>query len=165
MSILIKIPICPSIFFSKEEVGKIVKENLISLTAPGSLLLFKGGLGAGKTTIIRELCSQLGIDKEEVTSPTFTYMQNYTSSSSSLNFYHFDLYRLNTLSSFYHQGFEEYLEKRESIVFIEWPDIIFPVLEETKGKEIILITLSLCPLNKGRYMSIEKIEHKPSFSH
>ena len=92
-----------------------------------SVITFTGPLGAGKTTIIRELLHQVGV-QEPITSPTFTYMNVYTNKLGQ-KFYHFDLYRIATLDDFCAAGFDEYLYQANSWVFIEWPEPVIPLLK------------------------------------
>ena len=92
------------------------------------IFTFVGPLGAGKTTLIKELLSLCGVT-QTVTSPTFTYMNVYDNAEDQL-FYHFDLYRINSLDEFLAAGFDEYLYVPNSWAFIEWPAVIMPLLKE-----------------------------------
>lgn len=85
-----------------------------------------GPLGAGKTTLTRALLRHAGVQDEVITSPTFTYVNVYRTKHQT--FYHFDLYRLTSIDDFMLQGFDEYVDDLESICFIEWPEIIEPLL-------------------------------------
>lgn len=87
---------------------------------------FTGPLGAGKTALIKRLLARCGV-QEVVTSPTFTYMAFYTNTKGQ-GFYHFDLYRLTTLDDFLRAGFDEYLYVPGTWAFIEWPEIVMPIL-------------------------------------
>jgi tRNA threonylcarbamoyladenosine biosynthesis protein TsaE len=87
---------------------------------------FTGTLGAGKTTLIRMLLQEWGIN-QSVTSPTFTYVNVYQTPHKEI-LYHFDLYRLNSLDQFIEAGFDEFLYRDNSWAFIEWPSIITPLL-------------------------------------
>lgn len=87
---------------------------------------FTGPLGAGKTTLIKRFLARCGV-QELVTSPTFTYMAEYTNAKRQ-EFYHFDLYRLTTAAEFIEAGFGEYLYKPHSWALIEWPEIVMPLL-------------------------------------
>ena len=91
-----------------------------------SVFTFSGPLGAGKTTLVQALLKKCGI-YDIVPSPTFTYFTQYTNQQDQ-TFYHFDLYRLKNREEFSALGFEEYLFLPSSWVFIEWPEIIFPLL-------------------------------------
>lgn len=103
-----------------------VAKNLKQLLNDCSVLTFTGPLGAGKTTLIKELLRQCGIS-QTVTSPTFTYMNMYEDPSGR-TFYHFDLYRIGSMQEFQEAGFDEYLYEPESHALIEWPEHILPLL-------------------------------------
>ncbi|MCX5923613.1 MAG: tRNA (adenosine(37)-N6)-threonylcarbamoyltransferase complex ATPase subunit type 1 TsaE [Candidatus Dependentiae bacterium] len=81
-----------------------------------------GGLGAGKTTIVGSLLRHWGVG-EPVSSPTFAYVNIYELCDGRIA-YHFDLYRLKNLSEFEAAGFFEYLDQPNSVVLIEWPQIV-----------------------------------------
>ncbi|MFC1841620.1 tRNA (adenosine(37)-N6)-threonylcarbamoyltransferase complex ATPase subunit type 1 TsaE [Candidatus Dependentiae bacterium] len=91
------------------------------------IFVFYGPLGAGKTTLIRELLKNSGV-KDVVTSPTFTYLNLYKNDQGQ-QFCHFDLYRLSNVNDFLGAGFDEYLNDEEIICFIEWPEVIEPLLK------------------------------------
>jgi tRNA threonylcarbamoyladenosine biosynthesis protein TsaE len=99
--------------------------RLTGLKSHCSIFTFSGPLGAGKTTLIKRLLAHWGVT-ELVTSPTFTYVALYRVGD--FTFYHFDLYRLKTLSEFMEAGFDEYLYEPKSVSLIEWPGIIEPLL-------------------------------------
>jgi len=90
----------------------------------GFLLLLLGDLGSGKTLLAKGIAEGAGY-KNEVTSPTFSIIQEYNSGSK--NIIHMDLYRLNTEEELIEIGFEEYLDK-DNIVIIEWPELAFSLL-------------------------------------
>jgi tRNA threonylcarbamoyladenosine biosynthesis protein TsaE len=115
-----------------KEVASIINQ----LIGNCSIITFTGPLGAGKTTLIRALLqSRLVVD--EVTSPTFSYMHHYQAVDNR-RFYHFDLYRLDSIDQFIAAGFDEYLEQPGVTVFIEWPEIIKPLLTQIGYCDIIL---------------------------
>lgn len=87
----------------------------------GDTLCLEGDLGAGKTTFTKAICTSLGINSDDVTSPTFAIMNIYDGIETVK---HFDLYRLTTKSELVGTGFDEYLEQ-EGINIIEWSDL-FP---------------------------------------
>ena len=89
---------------------------------------FTGSLGAGKTTLVQAMLRELGV-KGAIQSPTYMYVCIYIASDGR-KIYHFDLYRLNTLEEFSQAGFEEYLSDPDGICFIEWPEIIKPLLDD-----------------------------------
>jgi tRNA threonylcarbamoyladenosine biosynthesis protein TsaE len=94
--------------------GKILAPHL----PPNTILALSGDLGAGKTTFVQGLALGLGI-KEEISSPTFVYLNIYEEGV--LPLFHFDLYRLKSPADFVGLGFDEYLS-RGGICAIEWPE-------------------------------------------
>lgn len=106
-------------------IGMVAKA-IIQAMGDNKILVFKAGMGAGKTTFIKELCLQLDII-DPVTSPTFSIVNEYHSVSGP-RIYHFDLYRLKDLEEILATGFEEYLDSN-CYCFIEWPDLVLPLLE------------------------------------
>lgn len=84
----------------------------------GRVLFLRGELGAGKTTLVRGLLRALGY-AGRVKSPTYGLLELYTSSS--LNFYHFDLYRLKDRSEWLDSGFRDYFSP-DSVCVVEWPE-------------------------------------------
>ena len=104
-------------------------QRLVPLVKYARIGAFMGPLGAGKTTLIRALARQMGI-VGPVTSPTFTYLAVYNLPAGQ-KLYHFDLYRITSLAQFYEAGFNEYLNQPNSVVFIEWPELIRSVLPPT----------------------------------
>jgi len=111
---------------------------------------FTGPLGAGKTTLIQALLRASGV-RELIISPTFTYVNIYKNEVDQ-KFYHFDLYRLTNLQEFIDLGFEEYLYQPESWAFIEWPELVFPLLE----REVCRVTLNYAD-ELSREITIEVI--------
>lgn len=109
-----------SFIVSDTELSPII-ELLQSLAVSKKIFTFEGTLGAGKTTLIQTFSRALGIT-EPVNSPTYTYMNIYTTPT--LTLYHFDLYRLSSYNDFIEAGFYEYLTIPHSLCFIEWPEII-----------------------------------------
>lgn len=93
---------------------------------------FTGEVGAGKTTFIQQLCKQLGIH-EVVSSPTFALVNEYgytdTQSGNKNSAYHLDLYRLRSIEEALDIGIEDYLYSGK-YCFVEWPEIIEPLLPE-----------------------------------
>jgi tRNA threonylcarbamoyladenosine biosynthesis protein TsaE len=83
--------------------------------------LFYGEMGMGKTTLIKELSKQLGVE-EEANSPTFSLVNEYKTKDNN-TVYHFDFYRINHEEEAYDIGLEEYLFSN-AWSFIEWPSIV-----------------------------------------
>lgn len=105
---------------------KDVAQALALLRKTCAIFTFTGSLGAGKTTLVQALLKECGI-VGPITSPTFTYFNVYENSQGQ-KFYHFDCYRLTSLDDFLQAGFDEYLYQPNSWVFIEWPELIMPLL-------------------------------------
>jgi tRNA threonylcarbamoyladenosine biosynthesis protein TsaE len=99
-----------------KELPEVVQEVATYLT-PGMLIGFKGTLGSGKTTFIRELVAHLG-SSEEVTSPTYTLEHVYPGPLPYEHIYHWDLYRLSSAPV---ELFEA-LDEEHSLVLVEWPE-------------------------------------------
>lgn len=104
----------------------LVAQQLQKMTDGCAIMTFTGSLGAGKTTLVKALLERLGV-QELVTSPTFTYVNVYNTLAGT-TIYHFDLYRIDSLQTFVHAGFDEYLYQPNSIVMIEWPEHIMPLI-------------------------------------
>lgn len=129
-----------NITYALDELHTVAHE-LKALVADCDVITFTGCLGAGKTTLIRALSQELGI-QEDVTSPTFAYVHRYHDVVGK-NYAHFDLYRLHTIDDFITMGFDEYFA--DTIVFIEWPAIVEPLL---KGMRVCRIALEYDGLDK-----------------
>lgn len=86
----------------------------------GEVLLLSGPLGAGKTLLVKGICAALGIDEEEVTSPSFTLVNPY---DGRLQLYHIDLYRLDEGASAAHAvDLDELLSDERAVIAIEWAE-------------------------------------------
>ena len=103
--------------YSETETAAAGRE-LAARVHPGDVVLLTGDLGAGKTAFVRGLAEGLGIDASEVTSPTFTLIQEY--SGGRLRLYHVDLYRLKPIEVD-DLGLDE-LTREGGVTAIEWPD-------------------------------------------
>lgn len=109
-----------------KSVARTIAETIQTWKSFGVVLL-QGEMGAGKTTLTRLSLQYLGV-KENVNSPTFAIMNEYTGEDDSLGesrYFHFDLYRLNDISELEELGFDEIWGK-EGHSFIEWADR-FPI--------------------------------------
>ncbi|MBI34556.1 MAG: tRNA (adenosine(37)-N6)-threonylcarbamoyltransferase complex ATPase subunit type 1 TsaE [Flavobacteriales bacterium] len=101
------------------------------------IILFKGVMGAGKTTLIKEICYQLGVE-ENVSSPTFAIINAYQGSEGEV--FHFDAYRIESEEEAFDIGVEEYLFSGNWCL-IEWPEKIksfFPMSSDVLEVEIEL---------------------------
>jgi tRNA threonylcarbamoyladenosine biosynthesis protein TsaE len=101
---------------------------------PGDVVVVSGGLGAGKTTLIRGACRALGVEGP-VTSPTFTIGQRY---SGHLPISHLDLYRLAGLEGEDPALLDDYLDAA-SVAFLEWPAVAEPQLA---GRPVLEVRLT-----------------------
>ena len=100
-----------------EALGKVLKA--------GTVIAYKGDLGAGKTAFTRGLARGLGC-KELVTSPTYTIVNEYLGGR--LPLFHFDMYRLESSDDLFDIGWEDYLE-RDGICAVEWSENVEDALE------------------------------------
>ena len=98
------------------------------LQAVGQLgvIAFHGAMGGGKTTFIRALCQELGV-QDVVTSPTFAIVNEYASARGPV--YHFDFYRLHQPQEALDIGLEEYLASGRPCL-MEWPQVVEPLLPD-----------------------------------
>jgi tRNA threonylcarbamoyladenosine biosynthesis protein TsaE len=88
---------------------------------------FYGHMGAGKTTFIKAICEELGVE-DVVTSPTFAIVNEYTTAED-IPVYHFDFYRIKKLEEVYDMGYEDYFYG-DGLCFIEWPEMMEELLPE-----------------------------------
>ena len=95
-------------------LGQAMAEEL----QPGTVILLRGDLGAGKSELARGIARGLGVT-ETVTSPSFTILNVYESGR--LPLYHFDWYRLESAEELYELGMEEYLGGN-GVAVVEWPE-------------------------------------------
>ena len=102
-----------------------VGEKLGAALRPGTVLAYRGDLGAGKTAFTRGLARGLGA-KEQVTSPTYTIVNEYLSGRMPL--FHFDMYRLASSDDLWDIGWEDYLE-RGGVCAVEWSENVADAME------------------------------------
>ncbi len=102
-----------------------VVARLLSDYGNRPIFALEGELGAGKTTLVRELCRALGVT-EPVSSPTFSIVNLYAAPSGMIH--HFDCYRLADVEEALEAGLEELLAQAAGPVFVEWPAVIEPLL-------------------------------------
>lgn len=105
------------------ELGKKIGRRL----KKGDFIAFSGDLGAGKTTITRGIAVGLGLE-DEVTSPTFSIVNEYESKSA-VSLYHFDMYRIMNSTELEFTGFFDY-PLEESVFIIEWSENIKDIIPE-----------------------------------
>jgi tRNA threonylcarbamoyladenosine biosynthesis protein TsaE len=92
-------------------------------------------MGAGKTTFIRAVCENLGVE-DVVNSPTFSIINEYKSGKTGESVYHFDFYRIGRPDEARETGAEDYFYSG-ALCFLEWPENIEPLLPEGTVKIII----------------------------
>ena len=105
--------------YSLLNLNQIAKD--IIKNSKHKVLLFYGDMGVGKTTLIKEICKELGTD-DITSSPTFSIVNEYITSNGD-TIYHFDFYRLNNEEEAYNIGVEDYFHT-DAWCFIEWPSVI-----------------------------------------
>ena len=116
------------------EAAKQFIENM----GDGKVFAFYGKMGAGKTTFIKAICEELGVD-DVITSPTFAIVNEYQSATTGDSIYHFDFYRIKKLEEVYDMGYEDYFYSG-SLCFLEWPELIDDLLPEDATKVTIEAT-------------------------
>lgn len=104
-----------------------VSDYLISIRNTADVVAFYGSMGAGKTTLIKDLCHRMGVT-DEVNSPTFAIVNEYITEEGE-SVYHFDFYRIKKLEEAYDIGYENYFYSGH-LCLIEWPELIEPLLPE-----------------------------------
>ncbi len=106
-----------------DKVARTIIESLDGRT----VVLLRGGMGAGKTTLVRAIAEHLG-SEDSVSSPTFAIVNEYLSDEQE-RFYHFDMYRIERIEEALDFGVEEYLSSGD-LCLIEWPEKIEQLLPE-----------------------------------
>ena len=111
--------------------------EFIDLIGDHKVFAFYGSMGAGKTTFMKAICEELGVD-DVITSPTFAIVNEYTGDTSltSNKIFHFDFYRIKKLEEVYDMGYEDYFYSGD-LCFIEWPELIEDLLPEDAVKVTI----------------------------
>ena len=120
--------------YTLEDLPHIASEIISSVT--NKKLLFYGQMGVGKTTLIKEICNQLGV-LDTISSPTFSLVNEYFTSNKSKVF-HFDFYRIENEEEVLDIGIEEYFDTSHWC-FVEWPDNI----ENLLPLDVVQIHLSI----------------------
>jgi len=118
-----------ALHYTSGEVASVARHQVMPLLDRYRILTFQGPLGAGKTTLIKELLLACGV-KQTVTSPSFGYVNTYADDKGRV-FHHFDLYRIGSVEGFVASGFDELLYQEGAICLIEWPEVIATLLSDT----------------------------------
>ena len=108
------------ILIENESKLKEAALSLLKFAEGEKILLFQGEMGAGKTSLIKSICLQLGM-LENVSSPTYSLVNEYVYPHGKI--FHFDFFRIKNESEAFDLGFEEYLSSGD-YCFIEWPEMI-----------------------------------------
>ena len=109
---------------SLDNIHAAAKEFLANM-GNGKVFAFYGKMGAGKTTFIKAICEELGVE-DVITSPTFALVNEYTAGNGD-PIYHFDFYRIKKIDEVYDMGY----------CFLEWPELIEDLLPEDVTKVTI----------------------------
>ena len=110
---------------SLDQIHDAARE-FIAAMGDNTVFAFYGKMGAGKTTFIKALCREQGVE-DVVTSPTFAVINEYRSDIAGELIYHFDFYRIKKLEEVYDMGYEDYFYSG-ALCFIEWPELIEELL-------------------------------------
>lgn len=110
-----------------ESIDKIheAARAFVDAIGQGRVFAFYGKMGAGKTTFVKAVCEELGVE-DVITSPTFALVNEYTDGHGD-PVYHFDFYRIKKLEEAYDMGCEDYFDSG-CLCFIEWPEIVEELL-------------------------------------
>ena len=129
-------------------------KEFISQMGDSKVFAFYGSMGAGKTTFIKAICEELGVE-DVINSPTFAIINEYHTGKGE-QIFHFDFYRINKIEEAYDFGYEDYFYSG-NLCFIEWPEKIKNLLpanvvevhitENKKGEREIAITKRLYQKN------------------
>ena len=122
-------------FKTRSEAGTLAMGERVAemlLPAP-KLIILRGDLGAGKTTLVKGIAAALGAaEAEDVTSPTFTLVHEYVGPK--VRVYHLDLYRLETERELLTLGLEEMAEEPDALVLVEWGEKFPSVVARADGE-------------------------------
>lgn len=105
--------------------------EFVKLLDKGRIFAFYGKMGSGKTTFIKSICEELGVE-DTINSPTFAIVNEYADREQN-TIYHFDFYRIKSLEEVYNMGYEEYLYGG-AVCFMEWPELVEELLPEETVK-------------------------------
>lgn len=137
-----------SFYLDNEEKTIEIGVNIGKLISLPTLIYLEGDLGAGKTHITKGIASGIGIE-EDITSPTFTLINEYFTNK--VNLYHLDLYRLDSVNQVLNLGVEDFIDSEKSLVIMEWSDKLegnklsdnlleIKLLHENNARRIIIKT-------------------------
>ena len=101
-------------------------KEFVANIGDATVFAFYGSMGAGKTTFIKAVCEELGVE-DVISSPTFAIVNEYRSATTDELIYHLDFYRIKKLDEVYDMGYEDYIYSG-ALCFIEWPELIEELL-------------------------------------
>ena len=116
-----------------ENIGEAARK-FVEEMGERKVFAFYGKMGAGKTTFIKALCEELGVE-DVITSPTFAIINEYGTPDGQ-SIYHFDFYRIKKIEEVYDMGYEDYFYSG-ALCLIEWPELIEDLLPEDAVKVTI----------------------------
>ena len=122
------------------EFAKIIQNHTI--------IAFYGQMGVGKTTFIAALCKQLG-SNDIISSPTFSLINEY-SDSKGQPIFHFDFYRIKSITEVFDIGYEDYLYSN-NLCLLEWPELV----EELLPDQSVNVNIKMFEATGERVMNIE----------
>lgn len=134
--------------YTTEELPRVARE-LLAASEERPVWIFDAPMGAGKTTLIDQICRLLGV-AEETGSPTFAIVNEYHTAEGQ-PLYHIDCYRLDDLAAAYRIGLEEYIDSGE-YCFIEWPEVVEPLLVD---EETLRIRIEIIDDGRARHLTAE----------
>lgn len=123
--------------------------QFVALMGDETVYAFHGEMGAGKTTFIRALVQQLGVDPEEANSPSFSIINEYCSETTAELIYHFDLYRLENVEEALEIGVEDYFDSG-ALCLLEWPERIEPLLPD----DTVVVKITVNPEDNSRLLTV-----------
>ena len=117
-----------------EDLSKIheAAREFVANMGESTVFAFYGKMGAGKTTFIKAVCEELGVE-DVITSPTLAIVNEYRSATTDELIYHFDFYRIKKIEEVYDMGYEDYFYSG-ALCFIEWPELVEELLPEDAVK-------------------------------
>ena len=118
-----------------DHINEAAKEFIKNM-GKGNVFAFYGKMGAGKTTFIKAVCEELGVE-DVITSPTFAIVNEYTDGQGN-PIYHFDLYRIKKLDEVFDMGYEDYIDSGH-LCLMEWPELIEDILPDDATKVTIKV--------------------------
>lgn len=121
------------VFKNLDEIN-VAAKRFLQAVGEHKQFAFYGGMGAGKTTFIKEVCALLEVT-DVVASPTFSIINEYYTKDRN-RVYHFDFYRIEDIEEVYNIGYEDYFYSND-YCFIEWPELVEELLPEHMVKVYI----------------------------